>query len=69
MKKQTNTINNTFTKKIGQAAYQVQIHFCKNSRESFNDKILWLIRNDVETGAIKVVSMMPPPDIKAVASC
>ena len=39
--------NNTFSKKIGRATYDVQIFFSKTSKESFNDKLLRLIKNDV----------------------
>jgi len=38
---------NTFIKKIGGATYKVQIHFNKNSKESFNDKLLRLIKTDI----------------------
>jgi hypothetical protein len=40
-----------FTKKIGNATYQVQIFFSKNSKEGFNDKILRLIKNDIVKNA------------------
>ena len=36
-----------FTKKIGKAVYLVHVHFSKNSKESFNDKILRLVKNDI----------------------
>ena len=39
--------SNTFTKKIGRTMYTVQIFFSKTSRETFNDKILRLIKHDV----------------------
>jgi len=38
---------NTFLKKVGRATYNVQVYFSKTSKESFNDKILRLIKNDV----------------------
>ena len=38
---------NTFIKKIGRATYKVQIYFSKNSKESFNDKLLRLVKNDI----------------------
>ena len=38
---------NTFTKKIGQRTYKVKIFFSKTSKESFKDKILRLIKNDI----------------------
>jgi len=43
--------SNTFSKKIGRATYIVQIFFSKTSKESFNDKLLRLIKNDVANGA------------------
>ena len=39
--------SNSFSKKIGRTMYTVQIFFSKTSRETFNDKILRLIKNDV----------------------
>ena len=44
---QNQKISNTFTKKIGQATYHVQIHFSQTSKDTFNDKILRLIKNDI----------------------
>jgi hypothetical protein len=38
---------NTFSKKIGRATYIVQIFFSKTSKESFNDKVLRLVKNDI----------------------
>ena len=38
---------NTFTKKIGNATYHVQIYFNKDSKDTFNDKVLRLIKNDI----------------------
>jgi len=45
------TTENTFSKKIGRANYKVQVFFSKTSKESFNDKLLRLIKNDVANGA------------------
>ena len=46
------TINdNSFTKKIGKATYDVHIFFSKTSKENFNDKLLRLIKNDVANEA------------------
>lgn len=36
-----------FTKRIGSTNYQVSVHFSKTSRETVNDKILRLIKNEV----------------------
>jgi|GEM_PF-1495048 len=44
------TADNTFSKKIGRATYNVQVFFSKRSKESFNDKLLRLIKNDVANG-------------------
>jgi hypothetical protein len=40
---------NTFSKKVGRSTYNVQVYFSKTSKESFNDKILRLIKNDAVT--------------------
>ena len=47
--KNSTTTKNTFSKKVGRATYNVQVYFSKTSKESFNDKILRLIKNDVST--------------------
>ncbi len=36
-----------FTKRIGSTTYRVSVHFSKTSRETVNDKILRLIKNEV----------------------
>jgi len=38
--------NNTFTKKIGKATYQVKIHFSPDSEDTFNDKLLRIVKAD-----------------------
>jgi hypothetical protein len=48
--KNSATAENTFSKKIGRATYSVQVFFSKRSKESFNDKLLRLIKNDVANG-------------------
>ena len=45
MKNQGNV--SSFTKKIGRAIYNVNVHFNENSKEDFNDKLLRLIQNDI----------------------
>lgn len=35
-----------FTKRLGSTNYRVRVHFSKTSRETMNDKILRLIKND-----------------------
>ncbi|MCL2576248.1 MAG: transposon-encoded TnpW family protein [Defluviitaleaceae bacterium] len=42
--------SNTFSKKIGRTTYDVHIFFSKTSKESFNDKLLRLIKNDIANG-------------------
>ena len=38
---------NTFSKKIGRGTYTVKVFFSKTSKESFNDKVLRLVKNDI----------------------
>ncbi|MDR2599886.1 MAG: transposon-encoded TnpW family protein [Oscillospiraceae bacterium] len=45
MKKEKSS--NEFTAKIGNATYKVTVHFNKNSKEDFNDKLIRLIKNDI----------------------
>ncbi|MCL1885054.1 MAG: transposon-encoded TnpW family protein [Defluviitaleaceae bacterium] len=45
------TTDNTFSKKIGKANYNVQVFFSKTSKESFNDKLRRLIKNDIANEA------------------
>ena len=37
-------------KRIGSTYYEVSVHFSKTSKETINDKILRLIRNEVSSG-------------------
>ncbi len=37
-----------FTKKIGNTTYDVSFHYSQQSRESMNDKIIRLIKNDMQ---------------------
>ena len=39
-----------FTKRIGSTTYNVSVHFSKTSKETMNDKIIRLIRNDDTIG-------------------
>ena len=43
--------SNAFSKMIGRTMYTVQIYFSTTSKESFNDKLLRLIKNDIANGA------------------
>lgn len=36
------------TKKIGNTTYDVSFHYSRQSRESMNDKIIRLIKNDMQ---------------------
>ena len=37
-----------FTKRIGSVVYEVRVHFNKNAKEKMDEKILRLIKNDME---------------------
>lgn len=37
----------SFTRKIGQTAYKVNVFFAKNSTATFEDKLLHLMANDI----------------------
>jgi len=37
----------TITRKIGQTIYKIQIHFSKSSKETINDKLIRIIKNDI----------------------
>lgn len=39
-----------FTRRIGSTTYRVSVHFSKTSRETMNDKILRLIKNEAASG-------------------
>ena len=43
--------SNRFTKRVGSIVYEVEIHFNQDAKESMNDKILRLMRRDMETAA------------------
>jgi len=40
----------TFTRRIGFTTYRVGIHFSRTSRETANDKIVRLVRNEAAAG-------------------
>jgi len=42
---------NTFSKKIGRGTYTVKVFFSKSSKESFNDKVLRLVKADIANEA------------------
>jgi 3-hydroxy-3-methylglutaryl CoA synthase len=37
-----------FVKRIGKTTYKVNVHFSTTSRETINDKIMRLLRNEVQ---------------------
>lgn len=41
----------TMVRKIGKTTYKVCIHFSETSRETMDDKVLRLIKNDIRNGA------------------
>ena len=40
----------TITRRIGNTNYKVNVHFSRTSRETMNDKIMRLIRNEAASG-------------------
>ncbi len=46
----TNATSRTIRRRIGNTTYNVTVHFSKTSRETMNDKILRLVRNDAALG-------------------
>ena len=40
------TASNTFIKQIGKANYRVNVHFSPSSKDTFNDKLLRLVKAD-----------------------
>lgn len=36
-------------KRIGSTVYEVRVHFNPDAKETMDDKILWLVRNDLNT--------------------
>ena len=49
-KKEQPREHGTFTKRIGSTNYRVSVHFSDTSRETMNDKIIRLIRNESANG-------------------
>lgn len=45
-KEQIPSEQGSFTKRIGSTNYRVSVHFSKTSRETINDKILRLVKNE-----------------------
>ena len=38
------------TKRIGSTVYEVNVHFSQDARETMDDKIMRIIRNDIQNG-------------------
>ena len=38
--------NNSMTRRIGNTTYQVKVFLNENATETFQDKLLWLVRHD-----------------------
>ena len=41
-----------FTKRLGSTTYRVGVHFSKTSKETMNDKIIRLIKNEAVSGKV-----------------
>jgi len=41
-----------FTKRIGSTNYRVSVHFSKTGKETMNDKIIRLIKNETANGKV-----------------
>ena len=50
MQSQPGKNSDTIIKRIGRTTYTVHIHFSKTSKETFNDKLLRIIKNDIANG-------------------
>ena len=48
-----------FQKRIGNSLYNVEVHFDETSEESYEDKILKLVKNDLTTLAKSGIMMLP----------
>ena len=40
-------VTSTFTKKVGQTTYKVNVFFAENTTSTFEDKLLHLMANDI----------------------
>lgn len=40
-------VTSTFTKKVGQTTYKVNVFFAENTTSTFEDKLLHLVVNDI----------------------
>ena len=38
--------NNSITRRIGNTTYKVKVYLNENAAETFQDKLLWLVRHD-----------------------
>ena len=62
---QTTQQHNKMVVMIGASPYKINVHFNNAATENMSDKIMRLIRNEVETTATKTSII---PDTKAVVS-
>jgi hypothetical protein len=42
----------SFTKKIGQTTFKVNVHFAENDTATFEDRLMHLLENDISAGKI-----------------
>ena len=45
----------TFTKRIGSTTYQVRVHFSLESKETMNDKIMRLVKSEVQNERVMIL--------------
>ena len=57
-----NARSDWFTQRIGSTVYEVHVHFDTVKTESFEDKILRMMRNDLRTGAKCGIINLPQAD-------
>jgi hypothetical protein len=43
----------SFTKKIGQTTFKVNVHFAENDTATFEDRLMHLLENDISAGKIE----------------
>jgi hypothetical protein len=41
------------TRKLGRTTYQVYVHFSETSKETLTDKIMRLVKNDINTNILQ----------------
>lgn len=43
----------SFTKKIGQTTFRVNVYFAENTTDAFEDRLLHLMATDIATGRVR----------------